>query len=250
MTRRKLVVGNWKMNGSLAHVDAFCAEVAAAGQPSCALALCVPYVHLPRLVERGEAAGLAPGVQDVSAYREHGAYTGEVSAAMLAECGARYVVVGHSERRALHGESDRLVAAKADAAHAVGLIPIVCIGESLAQREADQTEQVLAAQVAALTDACARNTLEHIVLAYEPIWAIGTGRSATPAQAQDVHAFVRGQLGEWDATIADSLPIVYGGSVKPDNAAELFAGADVDGALVGGASLKAESFLAIARALD
>ncbi|AWN17601.1 Triosephosphate isomerase [Salinisphaera sp. LB1] len=238
------------MNGSAAQVDAFGRSlVEAAPSLDCHLAVCVPFVYLERLARALEPSHVAAGAQDLSSELEPGAFTGEIHGAMLAECGARYVVVGHSERRELFGESDDVVVAKAEAAVAAGLTPIVCVGESLEQREADDTESVLARQIDALTGRCQRRTLEAMVLAYEPIWAIGTGRSASPEQAQSVHAFLRSQIANWDATIANSLPILYGGSVKPDNAVALFAGADVDGALVGGASLKADSFVDIARAI-
>ncbi|KEZ76979.1 triose-phosphate isomerase [Salinisphaera hydrothermalis] len=250
MTRRKFIAGNWKMNGSVGQVDAFGrALVEAAPSLDCDLAVCVPFVYVERLARALESTHVAAGAQDLSSEVDPGAFTGEINGSMLAECGARYVVVGHSERREMFGETDDIVVAKAEAAIAAGLTPIVCIGESLEQREADETENVLARQIGALTRGCERRTLEAMVLAYEPIWAIGTGRSATPEQAQSVHAFVRSQIANWDATIADSLPILYGGSVKPDNASALFAGADVDGALVGGASLKADSFVDIARAV-
>ncbi|HET7313636.1 triose-phosphate isomerase [Salinisphaera sp.] len=249
--RRQFIAGNWKMNGSAEQVDAFGrALVEAAPALACDLAVCVPFVYIERLKRALTGSGVAPGAQNLSDQVEPGAFTGEINGAMLADCGARYVVVGHSERRAMYGETDEIVVAKAGAALAAGLTPIVCIGESLEQREADETENVLARQIGALINGCKRETLEAMVLAYEPIWAIGTGRSATPEQAQSVHAFVRSQIADWDATIADSLPILYGGSVKPDNASALFAGADVDGALVGGASLKADSFVDIARAID
>lgn len=250
MTRRKFIAGNWKMNGSAAQVDAFGrALVEAAPSLECDLAVCVPFVYIERLARVLESSHVAAGAQNLASEVEPGAFTGEVNGAMLTDCGARYVVVGHSERRELYGETDDTVVTKAEAAIAAGLIPIVCIGESLQQREADETEAVLARQISALTTGCQRHTLETMVLAYEPIWAIGTGRSATPEQAQSVHAFVRSHIANWDATIANSLAILYGGSVKPDNASALFAGADVDGALVGGASLKADSFVDIARAI-
>lgn len=251
MTRRKFIAGNWKMNGSADQVDTFgSALVEAAPSLECDLAVCVPFVYVERLARALQPSHAAAGAQDLSSEIEPGAFTGEINGAMLADCGARYVVVGHSERRENHGENDATVVAKAEAAVAAGLTPIVCIGESLEQREADATEEVLARQIGALTQGCQRQTLEAMVLAYEPIWAIGTGRSATPEQAQSVHAFLRSQIAEWDATLAQSLVILYGGSVKPDNAAALFAGADVDGALVGGASLKADSFVDIARAIS
>ncbi|WP_423823801.1 triose-phosphate isomerase [Salinisphaera sp. SPP-AMP-43] len=250
MSRRSFIAGNWKMHGSAEHVEDFSRVlVDAAPSLNCDLAICVPFVYVERLARLLEGSEIAPGAQNLSHSVEHGAHTGEISGSMLADCGADYVIVGHSERREMHGETDEVVVAKAEAAVAAGLRPIVCIGESLDQREADKTEAVLKRQISALTSGCDRQTLERMVLAYEPIWAIGTGRSATPEQAQAVHEFVRTQFADWDATIADSLPILYGGSVKPDNASALFAGADVDGALVGGASLKSDSFVGIARAM-
>ncbi|WP_348767193.1 triose-phosphate isomerase [uncultured Salinisphaera sp.] len=249
MSRRMLIAGNWKMNGDAARVDAFARALSAdAGAISADMLVCVPFVYVERLAAGLADAPVALGAQNLAAEVDPGAFTGEVNGAMLADVGCRYVIVGHSERRALYGETDAVVAAKASAAVAAGLTPIVCVGETLEQREADQTEAVLAAQLAALFEQCDRATLAAAVIAYEPIWAIGTGRSASPEQAQDVHAFLRGQIADRDATIAESVLLLYGGSVKPDNAAALFAGADVDGALIGGASLKADSFLDIARA--
>lgn len=249
MSRSMLIAGNWKMNGDAAQVDSF-AGVAAEGASDIGadLLVCVPFVYLERMGQGLAGSKVALGAQNLAAEIEAGAFTGEVNGAMLANAGCSHVIVGHSERRALYGETDAVVAAKADAAVAAGLKPIVCVGETLEQREADQTEAVLGAQVAALFEQCDSATLGQVTIAYEPIWAIGTGRSASPEQAQSVHAFLRGQIAERDATLAQSVQLLYGGSVKPDNAAALFAGADVDGALVGGASLKADSFLDIARA--
>jgi triosephosphate isomerase len=244
-----LIAGNWKMNGDAGQVDAFARSLAAdASAITADMLVCVPFVYIERLVAGLADAPVAVGGQNVAAEVDAGAFTGEVNGAMLADIGCRYVIVGHSERRAMYGETDSVVAAKTSAAVAVGLTPIVCVGETLEQREADQTEAVLAAQIGALFEQCDARTLAEVVIAYEPIWAIGTGRSASPEQAQDVHAFLRGQIADRDATIAGSVLLLYGGSVKPDNAAALFAGADVDGALIGGASLKADSFLDIARA--
>ena len=251
MSRTMLIAGNWKMNGDAAQVDAFARDVAADAEGiSADMLVCVPFVYIERLAAGLGDAPVAVGAQNVAAEVEAGAFTGEVNGAMLADIGCRYAIVGHSERRALYGETDAVVAAKTDAAVAAGLKPIVCVGETLEQREADQTEAVLAAQIDALFAQCDARTLAEVVIAYEPIWAIGTGRSASPEQAQAVHAFLRGQIADKDATIAESVLLLYGGSVKPDNAAALFAGADVDGALIGGASLKADSFLDIARAAD
>jgi len=249
MSRTMLIAGNWKMNGDAGQVDAFARSLAAdASAITADMLVCVPFVYIERLVAGLADAPVAVGGQNVAVEVDAGAFTGEVNGAMLADIGCRYVIVGHSERRAMYGETDSVVAAKTSAAVAAGLTPIVCVGETLEQREADQTEAVLAAQIGALFEQCDARTLAEIVIAYEPIWAIGTGRSASPEQAQDVHAFLRGQIADRDATIAESVLLLYGGSVKPDNAAALFAGADVDGALIGGASLKADSFLDIARA--
>ncbi|ERJ18657.1 Triosephosphate isomerase protein [Salinisphaera shabanensis E1L3A] len=249
MSRTMLIAGNWKMNGDAGQVDAFARSLAAdASAITADMLVCVPFVYIERLVAGLADAPVAVGGQNVAAEVDAGAFTGEVNGAMLADIGCRYVIVGHSERRAMYGETDSVVAAKTSAAVAVGLTPIVCVGETLEQREADQTEAVLAAQIGALFEQCDARTLAEVVIAYEPIWAIGTGRSASPEQAQDVHAFLRGQIADRDATISESVLLLYGGSVKPDNAAALFAGADVDGALIGGASLKADSFLDIARA--
>jgi len=245
--RGKLVVGNWKMNGGLRQNDALLAElrVGWTAPPMRGLAVCVSYPYLWQAQAALSGSAIAWGAQNVS---EHagGAYTGEVSAAMVAEFGCRYAIVGHSERRALYGESDGVVAAKATAALAAGLTPIVCVGETLAEREAGATEAVVLRQL----DAVAAKLGERIggvVIAYEPVWAIGTGRTASPAEAQAVHRLLRKRLSRVDAAAADVL-LLYGGSVKADNAKALFAGADIDGALVGGASLKADEFLAIAYA--
>ena len=249
MSRRTLIAGNWKMNGSAADVDTFAAAVRDAGTAIDAdLLICPPFVYLERMARGLSDAGVAIGAQNLASEIEPGAFTGEVNGAMLADVGCRYVIVGHSERRALYGETDAVVAGKADAAVAAGLLPIACVGETLEQREADRTESVLAAQMTALMTHCAPATLEALTVAYEPIWAIGTGRSASPEQAQAVHAFLREHIARQNATLAQSVQLLYGGSVKPDNAAAIFAGADVDGALVGGASLTADSFLDIARA--
>jgi triosephosphate isomerase len=206
-----------------------------------------PLPYLGDLIEDFEGHAIAFGAQDVSS-NEKGAYTGEVSAAMLVDVGARYGLVGHSERRQYHAESSELVAAKFRAAKNAGLVPILCVGETLEQREAGQTEAVIAAQLQPVLDLVGVEAFGGTVVAYEPVWAIGTGRTASPEQAQAVHAFIRGVVKGRDARIGNSLPLLYGGSVKPDNAAELFAQADVDGGLVGGASLVAGDFLAIARA--
>ena len=245
MSRRKLVVGNWKMHGSRPANAALLDGVLHGGPYGCDVAVCVPFPYLSETAVTLAGSALRWGSQDCSAH-EQGAYTGEVSAAMLNEFGCRYAIVGHSERRALHGENDQLVADKAKAALARGVTPIVCVGETLAQREAGETEAVVKRQLSAVI-----HTLAHcageIVVAYEPVWAIGTGLTATPEQAQSVHALLRAQLQAATAHAA-TMTILYGGSVKPDNAATLFAQPDIDGGLIGGASLKAADFVAICRA--
>ncbi len=243
--RRKLVVGNWKMHGSRAANAQLLAGLKEAGPWNADVAVCVPFPYIAETALALTGTALSYGAQDCSAH-EQGAYTGEVSSAMLADIGCRHVIVGHSERRAYHTESDQLVADKAKAALAHGVTPIVCVGETLAEREAGQTEAVVKRQLAAVI-----HTLGHccgeMVVAYEPVWAIGTGLTATPAQAQAVHAVLRAQLrAATDRAVA--MRILYGGSVKADNAAELFAQPDIDGGLIGGASLKAGDFAAICRA--
>ena len=247
--RRKIVAGNWKLHGTRAFATQLVGELAATGaKPGVDLVVLPPMPYLGDLIEDFEGSAIAFGAQDVSS-NEKGAYTGEVSAAMLVDVGARYGLVGHSERRQYHAESSELVARKFLAARNAGLTPILCVGETLEQREAGQTEQVIAAQLEPVLALAGVQAFEAAVVAYEPVWAIGTGRTASPAQAQAMHAFIRGVVGGHDARIADYLPLLYGGSVKPDNAAELFAQPDVDGGLVGGASLVAADFLAIAGAM-
>lgn len=245
MTRRKLVVGNWKMHGSRPTNATLMAGVLGAKPFGCDVAVCPPFPYLSEAAVALAASGLRWGAQDCSVH-EQGAYTGEVSARMLAEFGCRYVIVGHSERRALHGESDALVAEKAKAALAHGVTPIVCVGETLSERDAGLTESVVKRQLSAVIHALAHCAGEMVV-AYEPVWAIGTGKTATPEQAQEVHATLRAQL-RAATSRAEAMTLLYGGSVKPDNAQALFAQPDIDGALVGGAALKAEDFVAICRA--
>ena len=245
--RRRIVAGNWKLHGSRAFATDLVGQIAASPVPGVDLVVLPPLPYLAALVEDFAGTSLGFGGQDASAHRQ-GAFTGEVSATMLADVGATCTLVGHSERRQYHGESSELVALKFVAAVEAGLAPILCLGEGLAQREAGETEAVIAAQLEPVLERAGVAAFAKAVLAYEPVWAIGTGRTASPEQAQAVHAFIRGQLAAHDATIAGSLPILYGGSVKPDNAASLFAQADVDGGLIGGASLVASDFLAIARA--
>lgn len=247
--RRKIVAGNWKLHGSRAFATELVGGVAA-GLPLPAVEIVVlpPLPYLGDLIEDFEGSGIAFGAQDVSP-NQQGAYTGEVAAHMLVDVGARYGLCGHSERRQYHHETSELVARKFLAAHQAGLVPIVCVGETLEQREAGQTEAVIAVQLAPVLEIAGVQALAGAVLAYEPVWAIGTGRTATPELAQAVHAFIRARVAGLDAKIADSLPILYGGSCKPDNAAALFSQPDVDGGLIGGASLAAADFLAIARAM-
>jgi triosephosphate isomerase len=249
MKRRRLVAGNWKMNGSLADSRELVAGILAglgnAGDTEVAVFPPAPYLALVQ--DLGRDTELTWGAQTLSEH-DSGAFTGEWSAAMLQDFGCRYVLVGHSERRSLFGESDELVADKLAAAQAARLVPILCVGESLAEREAGQTEAVVARQIDAVLARVGIAAFSGIIIAYEPVWAIGTGRTASPEQAQAVHAFIRNKLSVMDATIGDCLRILYGGSVKGSNAAELFAMADIDGGLIGGASLTHEEFLSICQA--
>src|SRR5438067_4141073 len=234
MARTRLVAGNWKMHGSRESIRALLNDlVAAAGGEGAQCAVCPPFPYLAQVAERLRGTPIAWGAQNVSEHAQ-GAYTGEVSAAMLAEFGCRYVIVGHSERRQLYGEADAQVAAKFAAARKAGLTPILCVGETAAERDAGRTTEVVARQLGAVA-------FSGGVLAYEPVWAIGTGRNATPEQVQTVHAFLRQR-------VPHDTPILYGGSVKPQNAAAIFAMPDVDGGLIGGASLVAADFLAILQA--
>jgi triosephosphate isomerase len=247
--RGRLVAGNWKMHGSRAAnaglLDALLAAAGGFGGIECAV--CVPFPYLDQVSARVAGSRLVLGAQNVSEFAS-GAYTGEVSAPMLAEFGCRFVLVGHSERRAIYGESDAQVAAKFAAAQKAGLMPILCVGESLSERESARTEEVVARQLDAVIGSAGVAALAKAVVAYEPVWAIGTGKTATPQQAQDVHQFLRNRVASQDAGVANGLQILYGGSVKPGNAAEIFAMGDVDGGLIGGASLVAEDFVAICKA--
>ena len=240
----KLIAGNWKMNGSLTANAALVAALRAGLQvsPGCRVALCVPSPYLAQVGGLLAGSPIDLGAQDVSG-QASGAFTGEVSAAMLRDFAVRYAIVGHSERRQYHGEADAVVAEKVRQALACGVTPIVCVGETLAQREAGQTEEVVKRQLAAVIHANG-HCISEIVVAYEPVWAIGTGRTATPAQAQQVHAVLRAQL-KAATEHASSMAILYGGSMNAANAAELLAQPDIDGGLIGGASLKAPDFLAI-----
>lgn len=248
--RKKLVAGNWKMHGSLLAnqqlldgVLTGCADLVAE------VAVCVPYPYLAQVASRVAGSALRLGAQNVSQYAQ-GAYTGEVSVGMLRDFDCEYVILGHSERRALFGEVDAQVAAKCRAVLGGGLKPILCVGETLAEREAGATLAVVEHQLAAVLSAIGADGLDALVVAYEPVWAIGTGLTATPEQAQAVHAAIRRQLTDLDAVRAAAVRILYGGSVKPQNAVELFAQADIDGGLIGGAALVVEDFLAICRAVN
>ena len=242
--KKKLIAGNWKMNGSLAANEALVKGLLAGwfGTPACDVAVAVPSPYLAQVQGLLSGANIALGAQDVSAFAS-GAYTGEVSAAMLKDFGVRYALVGHSERRQYHGETDAVVAEKARQALASGITPIVCVGETLQEREAGQTESVVKRQLAAVIHVNG-HCISEIVVAYEPVWAIGTGRTASPEQAQQVHAVLRAQLTA-ATPHADRVRVLYGGSMNAANAAELLAQPDIDGGLVGGASLKAEDFLKI-----
>ncbi len=242
----KLMVGNWKMNGSLAANASLMADILAGmDNVNCQAAVCVPFVYLPQLQSFLAGSSVALGSQDVSMH-ESGAFTGEVSASMLRDFGVRYAIVGHSERRQYHGETDARVASKAQRALAAGITPIVCVGESLAEREAGQTEAVVKRQLAAVIHANG-HCISEIVVAYEPVWAIGTGLTATPEMAQQVHAVLRSQLQAATAH-AERVSILYGGSMNAANAADLLAQPDVDGGLIGGAALKAPDFLSMLKA--
>jgi triosephosphate isomerase len=243
--RRSLVAGNWKMHGSRATNAALVSGVRAALPTGVDCVLCPPAVYLPEVAAHLAGSTIALGAQDLSAEAGQGAYTGEIGGAMLREVGCSHVIVGHSERRARHGESDDLVARKAAAAIAAGLVPIVCVGETLEERDAGATPAVVGRQLAAVLEVCGVGAFHTVVTAYEPVWAIGTGRTASPEQAQEIHALLRGLIAVRDATIAGSARLLYGGSVKPGNAAELFAMPDIDGGLIGGASLKVDEFAAI-----
>jgi triosephosphate isomerase (TIM) len=247
--RARLVAGNWKMNGSL-RANAGLIDALKAGLKSSdkvVHAVCAPFPYLGQVSAALAGSAIAWGAQDICEH-DSGAYTGEVSGAMLKEFGCRFAIVGHSERRALYGEDDKRVAAKFVAARRSGLTPILCVGETLEERERDETQKVVARQLDAVVDAAGAAALSGAVLAYEPVWAIGTGRNATPQQAQEVHAFLRARLAAVDRALAASLAILYGGSVKPGNAKDLFAMPDIDGGLIGGASLSAPDFIAICAA--
>jgi len=247
--RQPLIAGNWKMNGSRASIKELLDGLKAGiGEVKTAeVAVCPPYVYLADVQARLEGTPIAWGGQNLST-EPGGAFTGEISADMLLDFGCKYVIVGHSERRTLYGEDDALVARKYAVARAAGLIPILCVGETLEERENGTTEAVVARQLKAVIDREGIEALADGVIAYEPVWAIGTGKTASPEQAQEVHAFIRQLLAESDAGVAEQVRIQYGGSMNPGNAAELLAQPDIDGGLIGGASLKADDFLSICRA--
>lgn len=246
--RQPLIAGNWKLNGSRHSVVELAAAVSAGcGALSAEVLVCPTSVHLADVLGVVGNSAVHLGAQNCSQARD-GAYTGEVSADMLVEFGCEYVILGHSERRAMYHEDSRLVAEKCLAVQAADMTPILCVGETLEQREADEVESVIAEQLDALLDAGGIASFENLVVAYEPVWAIGTGKTASPEQAQAVHALIRSRVASHNADTASALRILYGGSVKPDNAATLFAQPDIDGGLIGGAALDAESFLAICEA--
>ncbi len=241
--KKKLIAGNWKMNGSAESNAALLQALLAQSKDwNCLVAVCAPAIYLSQVQAIVSGTGIAMGSQDVSAF-ESGAYTGEISAAMLKEFGTRYAIVGHSERRQYHGETDAIVATKATRALAAGITPIVCVGETLAERDAGRTEEVVKRQLAAVIHANG-HCISEIVVAYEPVWAIGTGKTATPEMAQHVHAVLRAQL-HAASEKADRVHILYGGSMNAANAQQLLAQPDIDGGLVGGAALKAADFLSI-----
>lgn len=247
--RKALVAGNWKLNGSRASINTLVQGIKAGltDLNQVIVAVCAPYVYIPQVQSLAHNSTLAWGAQDVSEH-DTGAYTGEVSATMLKEFGCQYVIIGHSERRALFGEADDISAKKFVAAQRSGLTPIFCVGESLAEREANQTETVIERQLQALLDIIDVQALAQSVIAYEPVWAIGTGKTASPEQAQAVHAHIRQMIAKLNKSVAEQLQILYGGSVKGSNATELFAMPDIDGGLIGGAALNADEFLTICRA--
>jgi triosephosphate isomerase len=246
-----LVAGNWKMNGSRTSVAELLGGLKAGiDQVTTAeVAVCAPAIYIPDTQAQLEGSPIRWGGQDVSVHAS-GAYTGELAGSMLADFGCHYVIIGHSERRAYHGETDGLVAQKFAAARGAGLVPILCVGETLDEREQGITEQVVGRQLDAVIEHCGIERVGEGVIAYEPVWAIGTGKTATPEQAQEVHAFIRGRLAASNPAVADRVRVLYGGSMNPKNAAELVAQADIDGGLIGGASLKAEDFLAVCSAAN
>ena len=247
--RVKLVAGNWKMNGNLATNQVLLRALipSLSALNAAKYAVCAPYPYLPQVQQLLSGSSISWGAQDVCQF-EPGAYTGAVAAPMLVDFGCRYVIVGHSERRSLFGDTSEIVAQKYGVAQKAGLMPVLCVGETLAEREADAAEKIVGAQLEAVLARFGAQSLSRAVVAYEPVWAIGTGKTATPEQAQAMHAFIRQCVAGRDESVADGLVILYGGSVKAANAAQLFAMPDIDGGLIGGASLVAKEFIAICRA--
>ncbi len=249
--RQPLVAGNWKMNGSRESIFELLKGIreGMSQVTTAEVAVCPPYVYIPEVQGHLTGTQISWGGQDISIQKE-GAYTGEVSGSMLADFGCKYVIVGHSERRSYHAETDQQVAEKYQAAMDAGLKPILCVGETLAEREGNATESVVERQLKAVLEHCGVVSLGEGVIAYEPVWAIGTGMTATPEQAQEVHGFIRGMIAQQDPVVAEKVQILYGGSMKPSNAAELISKPDIDGGLIGGAALKAEDFLGICTAAN
>ncbi len=247
--KNKLIIGNWKMHGSLA-TNAILLQALrkAAALPHRKIAVCVPYPYLAQCQQILTGSAVAWGAQDVAVQAQQGAFTGDVSASMLTDFACRYVLVGHSERRTYHHESDAMIATKVANICAAGMMPVLCLGETWAQREAGQTDTIVVSQLNAVLDQLPLAYLNQLILAYEPIWAIGTGKIASSLEAQAVHALLRSQIAARDSVLAQTMMILYGGSVKPDNASELFSMPDINGGLIGGASLKAEDFLHISNA--
>lgn len=249
--RKSLVIGNWKMNGSAQQNEALLASLVAGGSSlaSVDVAVCPPFVYIPQVAAVLSSGAIAWGAQNCAAQHD-GAYTGEVSAAMLQDMGCSYGIIGHSERRGMFADDNDTVAQKFTRLAESGIRPVLCVGETLAQREAEQTLSIIDEQLSVVMAANPVEQWQNAVVAYEPVWAIGTGKTATPEQAQEVHGFIRQRLAEHDAALAQKTRILYGGSVKASNAAELFRQQDIDGGLIGGAALMAEDFLAICNAAN
>ena len=249
--RRILVAGNWKMNGSIESIKSLIDGIkqGMSGVKSTDVVVCPPAIYIPEVASLIEGTAIALGSQNICD-QDSGAYTGEVAGSMLKEYGCKYAIVGHSERRSLYGESNELVAKRYAAARRAGLTPVLCVGELLEEREQGITEEVVGKQLDAVLELEGIASFADAVIAYEPVWAIGTGKTATPDQAQEVHAFIRKKLAGLDATIAENIVIQYGGSVKGSNAVELFGMQDIDGGLIGGAALDANEFLAICQAAN
>lgn len=248
--RQMLVAGNWKMHGSKASITALMdgLNASAGSVKNAKIAVCPPAIYIDYTQQCRTTDLIALGGQNMAVEPVQGAYTGEASAEMLKDLGCQYVILGHSERRAIYGETDEVIADKVFSALNAGLTPIFCVGETLEEREAGQVESVLSTQMNAVLSKVGVANFAKVVVAYEPVWAIGTGKTATAEQAQEAHAFIRGLVAEQEASVAEQLIIQYGGSVKPNNAAELFAQPDIDGGLIGGASLNADDFIAICQA--